>query len=249
MRFRLITRQDDYRGLASVPWPVHLLAVAALALQLYWHGIQPGPRARAEDLPGAPSLQALRLVSLGEPTTLAKLLMLWLQAFDYQSGITIPFQDLDPERLKPWLSRMLDLDPRGQYPLLAASRFYADVPAENSQRQMSEFVYEKFLEDPDRRWPWLGHVAIIAKHRTKDLALALKYARALAEHARGPGVPPWAQQMELVVLEEMGELEAARIYIGGLLSSGQVTHPKEIHFLIERLKKLESGRLEEKPKL
>ncbi len=246
---RLITPKDAYRPLGAVPGWIYLLAVAALVLQLGWHDLQLRPRARAEDLPPAPTLRGLRLVGLGEEIALAKGMMLWLQAFDYQSGISISFQDLDPERLKPWLARMLELDPRGQYPLLAASRFYADIPVENSQRQLSEFVYEQFLHDPNRRWPWLGHVAIIAKHKLKDMDLALKYARAMAKRATGPTVPGWARQMEFVILEEMGELEAARIYIGGLLASGQVTHPKEIHFLNKRLEKLERGELEPKPAL
>ena len=246
---RLITQKDAYRPLGSVPWLIYLAAAAALVLQLYWHGTQPRPQARADDLSPAPTLESLHLVSFGEGIALAKIMMLWLQAFDYQSGISISFQDLDPERLKPWLSHMLALDPRGQYPLLAASRFYADIPKENSQRKMSEFVYQQFLHDPNRRWPWLGHVTIIAKHKLKDMELALKYARALEQHATGTKVPSWARQMEFVVLEEMGELDAARIFIGGLLSSGQVTHPKEIHFLNQRLEQLERGELEAKPKL
>jgi hypothetical protein len=104
---------------------------------------------------------------------------------------------------------------------------------------MAEFVYQQFLLDPNRRWPWLAHVAIMAKHRLKDLPLALKYSRAMRERATARDVPHWAQQMEIFILEDMNELESAKILIGGLLESGQITDKNEGYFLSQRLKELE----------
>ena len=69
-------------------------------------------------------------------------------------------------------------------------------------------------------------------------ALALRCARALREHATGPKVPNWARQMEIFVLEDMQELESAKILLGGLLESGQITDPQEMRFLQERLKQM-----------
>jgi hypothetical protein len=47
--------------------------------------------------------------------------------------------------------------------------------------------------------------------------------------------------MRIFILEDLGELDAAKVLLGGLLASGEVTEPKEIHFLMERLKALESA--------
>jgi hypothetical protein len=41
--------------------------------------------------------------------------------------------------------------------------------------------------------------------------------------------------MSIFVREDMGETEAARILIGGLLDSGHITDPHEFRFLSERL--------------
>lgn len=229
------------RPLSGVPRPVLALMAAGLFLQLLWHAVQPPPQARAEALPAPPRLELLQAMSLGEPTALAKILMLWLQAFDNPPGVSIPFRDLDYGRVQDWLDRILDLDPRGQYPLLAAARLYGEVPVEYKQRLMAEFVHRRFLEDPDRRWPWLAHAVLLAKHRLGDLELALGYARALAEHATGEQVPAWARQMHIFVLEDMGEVEAARILIGGLLDSGTITDPQELAFLRWRLEQMERG--------
>jgi hypothetical protein len=182
----------------------------------------------------------LRAASLGEPVAAAKWLMLRLQAYDNQPGISIPFLSLDYGRVITWLERILALDPGSQYPLLSASRLYAEVPDPVRQRQMLDFVFRKFLEDPNRRWPWLAHAAIIARHRLKDLPLARTYAEALRTRATGLDVPHWAQQMDILLLADMNEVESAKVLLGGLLTSGRVTDQHEFHFLNERLKELEA---------
>ena len=212
-----------------------------LAAQIALKAAAPRPLATAEDLHAPPGIAALRLASFGDPVALAKALMLYLQAFDYQSGSKVPYRDLDYQVLEGWLSRILELDPQGQYPLLAASRLYAEVPVPAKQRSMLEFIYREFLLDPNRRWPWLAHATVIAKHRLHDLPLALRYAQAIEQHATAPNVPAWAKQMRAFILEDMNELQAARLVIGGYLASGTVKDPAEIRFLDERLKELEAA--------
>jgi hypothetical protein len=45
--------------------------------------------------------------------------------------------------------------------------------------------------------------------------------------------------MEIYVLEDMGEIESAKILIGGLLESGAITDAHELQFLKDRLNRLE----------
>src|ERR1035437_6605103 len=114
----------DERPLSHVSRPVLALLAAGLALQIGLHAAAPQPSATAPELLPPPATSLLRLASLGEPIALAKILMLQLQAFDYQSGTKIPYKDLDYARVEAWLARLLELDPAGQYPLLAAARLY-----------------------------------------------------------------------------------------------------------------------------
>lgn len=216
------------------------LFFALLAAQIGWRALQPAPIARAEALDAPPPPTVLRAASLGEPIPVAGLLALRLQAFDNQPGISLPFAALDYGRVAAWLNALLELDPRADYPLLMASHLYVQVPDPAKQRAMLEFTYRAFFAAPDDRWRWLAHAAIIAKHRLHDLPLALKYARAVAKYARGPGVPHWAQQMPIFILEDMGELEAARIELGALLATGTIVDPQEKHFLTERYLELET---------
>lgn len=234
----LITQ--DEKPVKSVPLRVFILFLLGLMLQAAWHISRQGPEASARQLPAPPTSHALRLASLDDPVMFSRLLMLWLQAFDNQPGISIPFSELDYAVVRDWLQRMLQLDPSSHYPLLAASRVYTLVPDREKQQLMLEFVYQQFLLDPNARWRWLAHAAIMAKHQLQDMPLALKYANAITEHATGPDVPFWARDIGITILEDMGELEAARILIGGLLDDESLTDPNEIRFLSNKLEELEN---------
>jgi hypothetical protein len=229
----------DERPLRAVPGWLWMLLGASLAAQLAWRGAQPAAGPSAADLPEAPRAEALRLASFGEPEAAARLAMLYLQSFDMGGGNSLRYQQLDYARLVAWLGSVLALDPRSQYPLFSAARIYAEIPDPARSRVAMEWVYREFLADPNRRWPWLAHAALLAKHRLGDLALARRYAAAIDRHTTDPTVPLWAKQMEIFILEDMNELEAAKIMVGGLLLSGKIDDPAELRFLKERLDELE----------
>lgn len=225
----------------TAPRGVLLAVLLALAAQILWQASAAPVRARARDLPPAPSLATLRLAALGDPVALSKASMLYVQGFDEQAGVSIAWRDLDYGKLRDWLQRVLDLDPRGQYPLLAASQVYGAVSDPQRARLMLDLVYRRFSEDPNRRWPWLAHAALVARHRLHDLPLARQYAQAIRLQATGANVPAWARQMEIFILEDMDELASARVLIGALLDSGQITDPNELRFLSERLQQLNAA--------
>lgn len=231
-------RTGEERSLRAVPLAVPFCLACMLALQIFWHSLQPPPVARADALPPAPAASALRAASFGEPIAAAQLLLLHLQAFDNQPGISLPFSALDYHRVRDWLATALQLDPRSGYPLMMASQLYGQVPDPAKQRAMCEFVHASFLEAPDARWRWLAHCAIMAKHRLQDRGLALRYATEITRHAGAAS--SWARQMRIFILEEMGETGSAKVLLGGLLATGEVTDPSELRFLTERLQAMES---------
>jgi len=229
----------EQRALAAVPrWLWALLAVA-LAAQLGWRAAGRVTAPAASDLPPAPSAAALRLASLGENAALARTAMLWLQAFDSRGDNALPYQRLDYGRLIAWLGAILATDPRSGYPLFAAARVYAENEDAHKARLMFDFVEAQFLVDPNGRWAALAQVALLAKHRLHDLPLALRYASEIQRLATDPTIPSWARQMEIFILEDMNELEAAKIMLGGLLATGRIRDPEERRFLEGRLKEIE----------
>jgi hypothetical protein len=233
----MFARRTDQRAWRSVApgWAAALLAL--LLGHLGWRAQLPLLMRDARALPAPPTLAVARTLALGDPMALAKFYTLWLQAFDTQTGAPMALRALDYSRVIEWLRLCLALDPRAQYPLLAASRLYAEVPDPVRSRAMLEFVAAQFEEDPNRRWPWLAHAVYLARHRLHDQALALQFARQLS-HSSAP-IPAWARQLEIFVLEDLGEVEAAKILLGGLLASGQVADSHERWLLLQRLQDLE----------
>jgi hypothetical protein len=237
----------DERALGQVPRWIWLALAATLAGHVAWRAAEWHGAMRAEDLPVAPSPQALGLASFGEREAASRLVMLYLQAFDLGGGNALPFQRLDYARLIGWLRAAVALDPRSDYPLFSAARLYAEVDDASKSRLMLEFIHEQFLHDPNRRWQWLAHAALLAKHRLRDLPLARRYAKAIDRHTTAADVPLWARQMEIFILEDLNELEAAKIMLGGLLASGAVHDAGEARFLKQRLDELEA-RLAARPR-
>lgn len=234
------------RPVNNVPVSVKICLLLALMLQLLWHSLQDPVVAKAEDLAAPLSTRTYVMSSLGEPIATAKFLNLWLQAFDNQPGASISFHQLNYPRLTEWLDTILELDPEGHYPMLVAARVYGSVQDHEKQRIMMDYVFYKFNEDPNKYWRWLAHVVITAKHELKDNDLALKYANALAEKATGKNVPYWAKDMKIIVLEDMGEVEAAKILVGALIDSGEITDPYELNFLAHKIAILEEKMLKKR---
>ena len=233
------------RPVADVPWPVRVILIAALLIQAGWHGITAKPVARASALARPADPVWFEAASLGDRIAWSEALVLYLQAFDNQPGISVPYAALDYRAVQAWLETALALDPKTQYPLMMAAHLYAQVPDETKQRQMLEFVHREFLRAPNRRWRWLAHAAIVAKHRLKDLPLALRYAEDIAVHASA--AQGWARQMRIFILEDMGEVEAATVLLGGLLASGEVSDDAEVRFLTQRLEALKAAEKSSKP--
>ena len=223
------------RPVAAVPGWISAILVVCLLIQIGSKISSRSEALTAEDLPPPPRPEILRVLSLGEPATVSRLAMLYLQSFDYHGLNALPYRRLDYERLIGWLGSIQEIDPLNAYPLFAAARIYAEVPDPKRQRMMLEFIYTEFQADPNRRWPWAAHAALVAKHRLKDLPLALKYAQAIDRLTTTADVPLWAKQMGIFILEDMNEFDAARIMLGGLLASGKIKDPNERRFLESRL--------------
>ncbi len=221
---------------SAVPVWVLIVFVLALSMQIFArssaltsHNIQP------QDLKTPTDTNTLRLISVGEPEILSIGLMLWLQSFDNQPGISIPLADLDYKKVVGWLTRITELDPRSQYPLFFACHIYGRVNDPDNLRLIISFIYDRFKQNPNHNWRWLAHSVVLAKHRLKDIKLATHLAAELRLRATGKQVPHWAKQMEIGLLETQGEYETAALLIGGLIQSGQITDPQELLFLNQRL--------------
>lgn len=199
------------------------------------------PRAwQAELSPGEPpTARAATLAALGEPVAAAYAMLLYAQTFDSQAGASVQVARLDLDAIGRWLDRALDLNPDSAYPLLLASRVYAESARPDQARRLLDLVERRFREAPAQRWPWLAHAVYLARHVLRDAPLALRYARSLREHTVDTGAPAWVAQIELLLLADTDQKQAAEVLLGALIDSGKVADPAERAFLLGRLKAAE----------
>ena len=238
MKLFLFDNVSRERPMSNVPgWTIAVLLIS-ISIQIVFHGSTARLEVREKPLPEPLAQETIAVLSMGDRISLSKFMMLWLQGFDYQPGISIPFSRINYDRLVGWLDSILQLDGQSHYALLSASRIYSEVPDVEKQRKMLDFVYQKFLENPDKRWIWMAHAVYVARHRIRDDNLALQYAHELRIRTTGGVVPNWARQLELFVYEDLGELKTAQILLGGLIESGEITDENEINFLMSRLNML-----------
>ena len=106
-RFRLIVK-DEYQPLRVVSPLLWSVAVIALVGQIVFtlYVLEP-PTAEAQQLQTPPSQSVLRLSALGDPVALARILMIDIQGFDNQKGVSLPFNQLDYDVLGEWLDAIV----------------------------------------------------------------------------------------------------------------------------------------------
>ena len=220
------------RSAALRPWLV--LGLCLLANVAYQR-CNPPENLSVVELGTPTPLVVARIASLDEPVAAGYWLMMYLQHVDVPMGRATPLADLDRRALIRWFDLAIELDPDSGYALLLAARHYAETGSPAQRRLVLDWVYRRFEERPNQRWPWMAHAVFVARHVLKDDALAEIYAAALRTQVTDPNVPAWVRQMDLLLRADRGESADARAILGGLIAARQIRSPAELKFLESRL--------------
>ena len=215
-----------------------LLVIVWLCV-IIWRDSSHAQAVHVEGLPEVPSATAQNFILSSDSAFVYRLLLVWLQQFDVQSGQYVSYNSLDYSHLSKWLDRLQQISPDSHYPMLLATRVYTRVADDKRKRQMLDFVYQQYQQNPGKNWRWLAEATVFARHSLKDLPLALDYAETLAQSAN-PDIPYWVRDLRLTLLEDMGEYKQVELLVGGLLANKAITDPNELRFLnllLQRLQK------------
>ncbi|HWJ36145.1 MAG TPA: hypothetical protein VNR70_12805 [Steroidobacteraceae bacterium] len=215
--------------------PAWMLLCALLAANVAFQRHYPPAWTDVHDLGTPPPAAAVRAAALGENVLAGYLVNLFLQNFNVPLGRVTPLADIDRPELIRWLDLATNLDPGTGYPLLLASRHFGETGSPEQRRMMLDWVYLRFGEQPNQRWPWLVHAVYVARHVLKDNALAEYYAAALRTQVTDPTAPTWVRQMDLLLHADLGQAADARAILGGLIDAGQIRSPAELKFLESRI--------------
>ncbi len=217
-----------------------LLALGlVLALQGVFSVLQPRQWRLQVDLPAPPSVIQWRIGSLGETRGAATAAVLFAQSFDAQAGQAVGLRSIDLTGVFDWLGRAAELAPDSGYPTFLISRIYAGIAPPDLARRMLDWIHDRFQTDPQTHWPWLAQAAHLARHELHDTGLARRYAQALRTADAAVTMPAWARELEAFMLRDLDELDSARVLLGGLIASGQVSDPRALAVMIGDLRDIE----------
>ncbi|MDP9013429.1 MAG: hypothetical protein M3O41_12365 [Pseudomonadota bacterium] len=214
------------------PWVMLGLCLSANVL---YQRLNPPAGYDIVELGPAPPATMVRLAALGESVFAGYLITIFVQNVDVPLGRATRLADLDRGTLIRWFDLTTELDPGSGSPLLLATRHYAETGTPTQRRMMLDWIYRRFEERPNQRWPWLVHAVFVARHVLHDNELAESYAAALRIRVTDPTVPTWVRQMDLLLHADLGEMEDARAILAGLVAAGQIHSPAELKFLESRL--------------
>jgi len=142
------------------------------------------------------------------------------------------------------LQQISDVYPDSEYPMLLASRIYTLTNNPQRLRKMLDFIEHRFDDNPQLHWRRLAEASLIAKHKLRDLDLALRLAAKLAAQPASVEMPHWARDFEFLLLSEMNENESAIAIIQALLQSGSIKDVDEQRFLREKLSEFQQKLLD-----
>jgi hypothetical protein len=216
-----------------------MLLGLCLAANVLYQRLDPPVWTDVGDLDTPPRLVLTRAASLGEDTFAGYLANLFLQNFNVSLGRAMPVAAMDRSAVIRWLDLATDLDADSRYPYLLATRHFAETGTPEQRRRMLDWIYQRFQERPNERWPWLVHAVFAARHGLQDDALAKTYAAALRTRVTDPEAPSWVAQMDLLLRADLGEAEDARAILAGLIDAAQIRSPGELKFLESRIAALQ----------
>ncbi len=206
--------------------------------------VLPPPYAAAEALRRPPPENVLRLSSFGDAPMLARVMMLSLQGYDNQRGVSVPFRKLDYDIIGEWLDRIVALDERAEYPHFSAAKLYGVVNDESRRRKMVAWVRRHFAARPNERWEWMAFSTNLAHYTLKDEKLSLEMARELRQKTTPGAVPLWPRQSEIWFMESAGDYQAAANMLRQQLLDGEITEAIDYRFTIDRLTEMLAGMVE-----
>lgn len=218
---------------------ISLFLIGLFMLQLSFWVITRDYRPLWLDVPPPPSEEASAGIGLGDPQFAYRSYGITLQNMGDVGGETTPLRELNYDLLTKWFSVLDYLDPKSNYiPMLVAYYFSA---TDNPDQLDGPIAYLRRVGLREaahyKKWRWLVSAIYLARHKQKDLDLALSMAHELsALQNQNILLPSWAKNMPAFIMLEQGDKESAYDLTMAMLRDGvEDMHPNEVNFMVEYL--------------
>lgn len=162
---------------------------------------------RLEIVPDVPSINTVKLISLGDEQFYFRILALQIQNSGDSFGRFTALRDYNYDALSRWFYLLDALDYKSNFIPSLAAYYYSNTQRVEDNRYIVDYLESHYDNDPINKWWWLGQAALISSYKLKDKNRALRIAFKLSNSPAK--LPRWAQQMPAIIYAEMGEKELA----------------------------------------
>jgi hypothetical protein len=197
----------------STVWGLLLLLVAA---QIWFAIGTRDLRAAIDEMPPAPSENALKAMAFGDDEFLFRHLTRWMEFVGDGGGRVRPLRDYDYDRVVDWLRTLDELDAyRSDMPHAIAARYFGEItsavdPNHARVGKIVSYLELVGLHDPKRFWPWLVWDARLARKTIGDPDLMRTLAKDLqSPELRSRSIPAWVRLLPVELYQAAGDKQAA----------------------------------------
>lgn len=215
-------------SLSRIRLALFLLLALNLALWMSSNRVQ----AEWAGVPPVPSRAGATMMTLGDAQFSFRFWALTLQNLGDGGGRVTPLKDYDYDKLGKWFRFLHGLDPASEHVPMIAAFYFGGAPGPEQVKVVVDYLGAIGESPVGEKWRWLAHASYLARHRMKDLQLALDLAYRLSRMKLIYGeIPLWAKQLPAFILKEQGEKESAKELIRSLLLNERHPHPSEVNFM------------------
>jgi len=181
------------------------------------------------NVPPVPSEFSAMSSTLGDGQFAARVISIIIQNLGSTGGRVTPIKDYDFEKLGGWLNLHYALDAKSNLVPYIAAYYFGASQDPSKIRPVIEYLHKVGNSPEGQKWRWLAQAVYLARFKLEDLNLATKLAQDLAV-LPNEDMPAWARHLEVNILNQRGEKEAAlQLMLSILKDKSDNIHPNEVN--------------------
>lgn len=190
---------------------------------------------RWANVPPAPSEVGATASFLGDEELAYRSIAITLQSFGNATGQVMALKDYHYKNLGTWFDLGDSLNQKSNYVPFLAGYYFAGNQDPSKLMPVINYLRRVGAYSDEDKWRYLGQAVYLARHKMKNMPLAMELAKELAATYK-TGMPAWVIQMPAIVASGMGEQEMAyNLMLDTLQNKSAGMDPAEINYMLDEI--------------
>ncbi len=187
------------------------------------------------NVPPAPSEASAAISFLGDKELAYRSLSITIQSFGNNTGQVMALKDYNYPNLGTWFALADSLDQKSNYVPFLAAYYFGGSQDPSELMPVINYLRRVGTYSGDEKYRYLGQAVFLARHKMKNMPLAMDLAKELAGTYK-KGMPGWVAQMPAIIASGMGEQEMAySLMLDTLQHKSAGMDPAEINYMLDEI--------------